>query len=95
MLVAPVLDPGLTARDVVLPPGEWISIWTGQRHVAGTIQDYPAPCPGIPVFVRAGRPALAAALQAAARAIARGSVPSGVTTATYTAGLDRDLKVSG
>jgi len=95
LLAAPVLDPGVSARDVLLPPGEWVDAWTGERIGAGLIRNHPAPCPGIPLFVRTERPEILAALHAALRAIERGSVPSGVTTTRHSTGLDRDLNVTG
>ncbi|HOX05204.1 MAG TPA: glycoside hydrolase family 31 protein [Planctomycetota bacterium] len=95
LLAAPVLDPGVAARDVVLPPGEWVDAWTGTSRVSGLVRDCSAPCPGIPLFVRRERPEVLAALHAALRHIERGSVPTGVTTTTFRAGLDRDLSVTG
>ncbi len=32
LFVAPVLDPGRAAVDVVLPPGRWVDVWTGAVH---------------------------------------------------------------
>lgn len=95
LLAAPVLEPGATERDVVLPAGKWRDAWTGQTLPGGRHDGYPAPCPGIPIFVRAENEELFAAAKAALSALRRGSVPSGVTTATYRAGLDRDLSVTG
>lgn len=31
-LVAPVLEPGATSRDVTLPPGRWVLVWTGEEY---------------------------------------------------------------
>jgi alpha-D-xyloside xylohydrolase len=54
ILVAPMVD-DTTARDVYLPPGEWIDWWTGERTTGGqTLADHPAPLDHIPVFVRDG-----------------------------------------
>jgi alpha-glucosidase (family GH31 glycosyl hydrolase) len=94
LIVAPVLDPGVTARDVVLPPGVWRDAWSGQP-VARRLESWPAPCPGIPLFVHDRNPALLDVLMAALALVRRGSVDSGLTTATWQAGLDRDLKVTG
>jgi alpha-glucosidase (family GH31 glycosyl hydrolase) len=96
LLVAPVLDPGVTARDILLPPGSWVDAWSGTPFTGGTrLSAHPAPCPGIPLFVRAENRALGTALARSLAGIARGSVPAGVTTTTYRSGLDRDLSVTG
>ena len=94
LLVAPVLEEGVTVRDVTLPPGEWADAWTGEA-VLGVLRQHPAPCPGIPIFVNARNAELAEVLRAALGAVQRGSVPSGVTTARWQAGLNRDLNVTG
>lgn len=95
LLAAPVVRPGVTHRTVELPAGQWVDAWTGTAYPAGTLADFPAPCPGMPLFVRAERADLLAALRPVLATLVRGSVPTGVTTATYQAGLDRDLKVTG
>jgi alpha-glucosidase (family GH31 glycosyl hydrolase) len=95
ILVAPVLDPGRTEREIVLPRGTWRDAWTGARVETGRLAGYPAPCPGIPVFVREESPALLDTLCPLLQVIRRGSIASGETSATYSAGLDRDLGVTG
>lgn len=35
LLVAPVLDPGVTQLTVYLPAGEWVHLWTGQTYSGG------------------------------------------------------------
>lgn len=52
LLVAPVVAKGVTARSVVLPPGEWLDWYTG-KPCEGTIWAY-APLSQIPIFVRSG-----------------------------------------
>jgi alpha-glucosidase (family GH31 glycosyl hydrolase) len=52
--VAPVLDAGLTEREVPLPRGEWITTWSEQRVSGGGEVTAPAPVGQIPVWVRAG-----------------------------------------
>ena len=95
VLVAPVLEPGAVERPVVLFSGEWRDAWTGEVHRAGRIASHPAPCPGVPLFVRAGRDDVYGLLHAVLGRIARDSVPSDATSATFSAGLDRDLNVTG
>ena len=51
MLVAPVLEPGVTRREVDLPPSEdWWDWHTLERATSGS---FPAPLEQIPVFARA------------------------------------------
>ena len=95
LLVCPVLDPGAVSRRVIIPGEGWIDAWSGDPVAAGEHAEWPAPCPGIPVFVRAENAGLASALRGALAAVARGTVESGVTTATYEAGINRDLTVTG
>jgi hypothetical protein len=49
----------------------------------------------VPVFVRAAGEDLFRTLSAGLSRIERGAVPSGVTSATYSSGIDRDLKTTG
>jgi len=95
LLAAPVLDENQVARDIVLPPGSWRNAWTGQLYTQDRILQHPAPCPGIPLFVRAENTALFETLNRILLTIPRGSIASGITTATYACGLDRDLNVTG
>ncbi|GHF53737.1 alpha-D-xyloside xylohydrolase [Amycolatopsis bartoniae] len=55
ILVAPVLAPGATAREVYLPAGaEWVDAWTGTTHGGGETVSVPVVREHIPVFLRAG-----------------------------------------
>jgi alpha-glucosidase (family GH31 glycosyl hydrolase) len=94
LLVAPVLDEGRITRAIHLPAGRWIDAWTGMEH-SGHLSHHPAPCPGMPLFVRAANHELYNLLAGRLRRIKRGSILSQTTTATYQAGLDRDLAVTG
>jgi hypothetical protein len=49
----------------------------------------------VPVFVRSSNRELFDNVHRHLADIPRGTVPSGKTTATYSAGVDRDLDVSG
>jgi alpha-glucosidase (family GH31 glycosyl hydrolase) len=52
-LVAPVVTPNTTHRDVYLPNGKWQDFWT-KKVLAGSIllKDYPAPLDVLPLFKR-------------------------------------------
>jgi len=54
LLVAPVLEPGQTARQVYLPAGEWLDWHTGERHTGGRWIVAPTPMARIPLYARAG-----------------------------------------
>ena len=54
LLVAPILWPGTTKRDVRLPKGLWFDYWTGKRYEGGTNTTVEAPIDRIPILVRAG-----------------------------------------
>lgn len=63
-LVAPVLSPDATRREVVLPPGDWVHVWSGDTYPGDRTVEVPAPLGRTPVFHRAGD---AAAESSAAR----------------------------
>jgi alpha-D-xyloside xylohydrolase len=52
LLVAPVVERGQRQRQVILPPGDWVNWWTGER-VSGTIT-VEAPLDTLALFQRAG-----------------------------------------
>ena len=54
LLVAPVMQPGCTARHVYLPPGTWVDFHSGQKHAGGRYITADAPMAHIPLFQRAG-----------------------------------------
>ena len=95
IMVAPVMDENRVARDITVPDGLWRDIYTGQTLAGGRHFQYPAPCPGIPVFVRAENKALFDVLHKLAGQIDCGTIKSGVTSATYSSGIDRDINVTG
>jgi alpha-glucosidase len=54
LLVAPVTEPGATARSLYLPAGEWFDYWTNQRYQGARSVTVAAPVNTIPLFVRSG-----------------------------------------
>lgn len=52
LLVAPVLEEGAAVREVYLPAGTWIDVWTGQGLEGGQTVTVPTPFDRIPVFSR-------------------------------------------
>ncbi|QGF22955.1 TIM-barrel domain-containing protein [Raineyella fluvialis] len=36
-LVAPVMEPGATSREVTLPPGRWVLVWTGEEYTGDQV----------------------------------------------------------
>src|ERR1700739_975773 len=65
LLVSPVTQPGVTARDVYLPPAgfpymrpwlpsTWYDFWTGKSVNGNQRIEAPAPIDRIPLYVKAG-----------------------------------------
>ena len=96
LLVAPMVTEGAISRDIRLPHGDWRDAWTGHTYAGGKLlKNHPAPCPGIPLFVRIENTVLFGLISKSLSGIVRGSIPSKTTTSTYMSGLDRDLSVTG
>jgi alpha-glucosidase (family GH31 glycosyl hydrolase) len=52
-LVAPVVTPNTTQRDVYLPKGHWQDIWTGEIATGNTLlENHPTPLDLLPIFKR-------------------------------------------
>jgi alpha-glucosidase (family GH31 glycosyl hydrolase) len=54
ILVAPVLEKGVTSRKVYLPQGDWFDFWTGERITGGRDLSRAVDLETMPLFVRAG-----------------------------------------
>jgi alpha-glucosidase len=54
LLVAPVVGPGVTARQVYLPPGHWYDWHTDELVRGGAFHIAPTPVDRIPIYARAG-----------------------------------------
>jgi alpha-glucosidase (family GH31 glycosyl hydrolase) len=55
LLVAPVVKPGQTARDIYLPQGTWRDYWNRTEYNgAQELKNYPAPLDTLPLFERVG-----------------------------------------
>lgn len=54
LLVAPVLEEGVTAREVVLPEGYWYDLWSGKRVSGAAAVTADAPADTIPVYLKSG-----------------------------------------
>ncbi|MGN1369971.1 MAG: TIM-barrel domain-containing protein [Aristaeellaceae bacterium] len=56
LLVSPVMEPGVTERQVYLPKGAvWKDAYTGQTYPGGQTVTVPAPMDVIPVMIRDGK----------------------------------------
>ncbi|MFA6292910.1 MAG: glycoside hydrolase family 31 protein [Victivallales bacterium] len=95
LLVCPVVSEKQESRDILLPPGKWRDAWTGKTYSGTHVESHPAPCPGIPLFVRNENRALFENLSSGLKNIRRGLIKTGTCSATYSCGVNRDLKVSG
>jgi alpha-glucosidase len=60
MIVAPVVEPGATTRELYLPEGDWYHLWTGDIYSGPIRLTVDAPIGEPPVFTREDRPDLRA-----------------------------------
>ncbi len=54
LLVAPIYEKGVTARQVYLPDETWHDWYSGEKHAGGRFLIAPAPMEHIPLFARGG-----------------------------------------
>lgn len=54
LLVAPIVEPQATSREVYLPAGKWFDFWTNEQHIGPKAVRVSALLERIPVFVHAG-----------------------------------------
>jgi alpha-D-xyloside xylohydrolase len=55
ILVAPIIKPNATTREVYLPAGNWLDFWTNQRHAGRQTIQWTSPNQGrFPLFARQG-----------------------------------------
>lgn len=54
LLVAPVVEEGVTQRTVILPNGDWYDFWTNHHYQGGQVITVDAPLSHLPLFVRGG-----------------------------------------
>lgn len=54
LLVAPVVEPGVTTREVYLPAGGWYDWWTDEVVAGARTVTAPTPREHLPLYVRAG-----------------------------------------
>jgi alpha-D-xyloside xylohydrolase len=94
IVVAPILESDMKTRTVILPKGEWKDVYSGEVIGQGRIQ-VEVECPKIPVYIRSSNERLYGAVHEVIRNMKTGFVKSKMTTATYQAGINRDLRVTG
>ncbi len=85
LLVAPVLDRGARAREVIFPAGEWLDWWDGSRHVGPARETVAAPLEKLPLYLRAG--AIVPLLRPTIEAIAPTGEPARVDSYATSPGL--------
>jgi alpha-glucosidase len=54
LLLAPVVEAGITSRRLRLPAGTWHDFWTTETWAGGGEIDYPAPLDRLPLLARGG-----------------------------------------
>ncbi len=54
MLVAPVIQKGISSRSIYMPAGRWYDFHNGKEYTGNSRMDFPLTIENIPVFVKAG-----------------------------------------
>ena len=54
LLVAPIMEEGISTWPIYLPEGEWRELWTGEFHRGPAVMEVNAPRDRIPVFQKKG-----------------------------------------
>ncbi len=54
VLIAPIIEPGATARKIILPRGTWHDFWSNQTYDGNSEIDYAAPLDRLPILIRGG-----------------------------------------
>jgi alpha-D-xyloside xylohydrolase len=54
LMLAPVAEPDVTSREVILPQGTWHDFWSAESYQGGGQIEYPAPLDRLPILVRGG-----------------------------------------
>jgi len=52
LLTAPVFEEAATSRSIHLPPGEWVDVWTGERHEGGGTITVPVTLATLPILIQ-------------------------------------------
>jgi len=55
LLINPVTQPGADTWQTYLPHGRWVDVWTGEEHVGGRLVARDVPLDVVPVYCRADR----------------------------------------
>ncbi len=54
LVVVPVIEPGVSKKDIILPEGVWYDFYSGEQLQTNELIDFPVTLENIPVFVKAG-----------------------------------------
>lgn len=54
LLISPVTESGVTAKEVYLPDGRWYYYWNDAKYKGGQLVIIPTPLKEVPLFIKAG-----------------------------------------